>query len=246
MRLFPAWEINFPGNYSIPAPFWPTVFLPGVLFTLLALYPMIERKLTGDTVSHHLLQRPRDVPVRTSLGTMSIAFYVVLVISGGNDVIADKFDISLNAMTWIGRIGLVVVPPIVYFFTYRICLGLEQHDREVLEHGIETGVIRRLPHGEFIEVHQPLGPVDAHGHGKLAYGGAPVPKRMNQVGGARRAIRGFFSPIESPTAVELEQRAEGRGLASAEEETGRELTTSGRPSEGGRPSDGGRPQEPRD
>ena len=27
-----------------------------------------------------------------------------------------------------------------------------------------------------------------------AYGGAPVPKKMNQVGGARRAIRGFFSP----------------------------------------------------
>jgi ubiquinol-cytochrome c reductase cytochrome b subunit len=179
---------------------------------------------------------------------MALSFYLVLLVSGGNDVIADKFDISLNAMTWIGRIGLVVLPPIVYFFTYRICLGLEQHDREILEHGIETGVIRRLPHGEFIEVHQPLGPVDAHGHGELAYGGAPVPKKMNQVGGARRAIRGFFSPIESPTAVEMEQRAEGRGLASAEEERGRdrELTTSGRPSEGGRPSDGGRPQEPRD
>jgi ubiquinol-cytochrome c reductase cytochrome b subunit len=231
MRLFPAWEINFPGNYQLPAPFWPTVFLPGVLFTGLALYPMIERKLTGDTVAHHLLQRPRDVPVRTSLGAMALSFYVVLVISGGNDVIADKFDISLNAMTWIGRIGLVVLPPIVYFFTYRICLGLEQHDREILEHGIETGVIRRLPHGEFIEVHQPLGPVDAHGHGQLAYGGAPVPKKMNQVGGARRAIRGFFSPIESPTAVEWEQRTEGRGPAAAEEELGRELSASGRPQE---------------
>ena len=92
--------------------------------------------------------------------------------------------------------------------TYRICLGLQQHDREVLEHGIETGVIRRLPHGEFIEVHQPLGPVDEHGHGALAYGGAPVPKQMNQVGGARRAIRGFFKPIEEPADVELEQQAE--------------------------------------
>ena len=59
--------------------------------------------------------------------------------------IAERFDISLNAMTWIGRIGLIVLPPIVYVFTYRLCLGLEQHDREVLEHGIETGVIRRLP-----------------------------------------------------------------------------------------------------
>src|SRR5215208_4624214 len=237
-RIFPPWDINLPGDYTIPALFWPTVVIAGLMFTLLALYPMIERKLTGDTASHHLLQRPRDVPVRTSVGAMALAFYLWLMIAGGNDVIADKFDISLNAMTWVGRIGIVILPPIAYAVTYRICLGLEMHDREVLEHGIETGVIRRLPSGEFIEVHQPLGPVDEHGHGQLAYGGAPVPKRMNQVGGARRAIRGFFTPIEEPAQVELEQRAEGRGLAAGESE--RELMSSGRP------VDGGRPQEPRD
>src|SRR3954468_4071669 len=237
-RLFPPWDLNLPGDYTIPALFWPTLVLPGIMFTVLALYPMIERKLTGDTASHHLLQRPRDVPVRTSIGAMGLAFYLWLMLAGGNDVIADKFDISLNAMTWIGRIGVVVLPPLAYVITYRICLGLQMHDREVLEHGIETGVIRRLPSGEFIEVHQPLGPVDAHGHGELAYGGAPVPKRMNHVGGGRRALRGFFSPIEEPSQVELEQQREGRGLAAAESD--RELTPPGRP------SGGGRPQEPRD
>ncbi|MGY1707556.1 cytochrome bc complex cytochrome b subunit [Geodermatophilus sp. SYSU D00697] len=237
-RLFPAWDLNLPGDYTIPALFWPTVVVAGIIFTVLALYPMIERKLTGDTASHHLLQRPRDVPVRTALGVMALTFYVVLLLSGGNDVIAEKFDISLNAMTWAGRIGVIILPPIAYVLTYRICLGLEKHDREVLEHGIETGVIRRLPHGEFIEVHQPLGPVDEHGHSSLAYGGAPVPKRMNQVGGARRAIRGFFRPIEEPARVELEQRQEEHGQAAGQ--ASRELTTSGRPSEGGRP------QEPRD
>jgi ubiquinol-cytochrome c reductase cytochrome b subunit len=243
-RIFPPWDINLPGNYTIPALFWPTVVIAGLMFTVLALYPFIERKLTGDTASHHLLQRPRDVPVRTSLGAMALTFYGWLMVAGGNDLIADKFDISLNAMTWVGRIGVIVLPPIAYVVTYRICLGLQQHDREVLEHGIETGVIRRLPSGEFIEVHQPLGPVDEHGHGQLAYGGAPVPKRMNHVGGARRAIRGFFTPIEEPSQVELEQRAEGRGLATGEPD--RELTSSGRPADGGRPSEGGRPQEPRD
>jgi ubiquinol-cytochrome c reductase cytochrome b subunit len=245
-RLFPAWDINLPGDYTIPALFWPTVVIAGAMFTLLGAYPMIERKLTGDTASHHLLQRPRDVPVRTALGAMALTFYLMLMISGGNDVIAAKFDISLNAMTWIGRIGVIILPPIAYVLTYRICLGLQMHDREVLEHGIETGVIRRLPNGEFIEVHQPLGPVDAHGHGALAYGGAPVPKRMNHIGAARRAIRGFFAPIEEPARVELEQRGEGRGLAAGESESERELTTSGRPADGGRPSEGGRPQEPRD
>jgi ubiquinol-cytochrome c reductase cytochrome b subunit len=237
-RLFPAWDINLPGDYTIPALMWPTLVLPGIMFTLLALYPIIERKMTGDTASHHLLQRPRDVPVRTSLGVMAITFYVVLWMSGGNDVIAEKFDISLNAMTWVGRIGLIVLPPIAYAITYRICLGLQHHDREVLEHGIETGVIRRLPSGEFIEVHQPLGPVDAHGHGSLPYAGAPVPKRMNQIGGARRAIRGFFKPVEDPSEVALEQRTQQRAVTSAEAD--RELSGSGRPSEGGRP------QEPRD
>jgi ubiquinol-cytochrome c reductase cytochrome b subunit len=71
-RLFPAWDLNLPGNYTVPALFWPTVVLPGIIFTLLFAYPIIERKLTGDTASHHLLQRPRDVPVRTSLGAMAL------------------------------------------------------------------------------------------------------------------------------------------------------------------------------
>jgi ubiquinol-cytochrome c reductase cytochrome b subunit len=201
-RLFPSWETRWFG-YTIPALFWPTVVLPGILITLAAMYPFIEAKLTKDTQSHNLLQRPRDVPVRTSLGVMAISFIMVLFISGGNDVIATVFNISLNAMTWGGRIGLLVIPPIAYLATYRICLGLQQHDREVLEHGIETGIIKRLPSGEYIEVHQPLGPVDDHGHGQLQYAGTPVPKRMNQIGAAGRAVRGFFYPVkEKPEIVE--------------------------------------------
>jgi ubiquinol-cytochrome c reductase cytochrome b subunit len=69
------------------------------------------------------------------------------------------------------------------------------HDREVLSHGIETGIIKRLPSGEFIEVHQPLGPVDSHGHGTLTYGGMPVPKKMNTFGGVGRRMIGFFRPV---------------------------------------------------
>ncbi len=123
----------------------------------------MEKRFTKDNALHNLLQRPRDVPVRTSLGAMAISFYTVLVLSGSNDLIAYFFDVSLNATTWAGRIGVLVVPPIAYYVTYRICIGLQRSDRAVLEHGIETGIIRRLPHGEFIEVHQPLAGVDSHG-----------------------------------------------------------------------------------
>jgi ubiquinol-cytochrome c reductase cytochrome b subunit len=86
------------------------------------------------------------------------------MLSASNDLIAYFFDISLNATTWAGRIRVLVVPPIAYYVTYRTCIGLQRSDRAVLEHGIETGNIRRLPRGEFIEVHQPLNGVDAHGH----------------------------------------------------------------------------------
>jgi ubiquinol-cytochrome c reductase cytochrome b subunit len=202
-RLFPSWEIRLWGH-TLPPLFWPTVVLPGVLTTIAGAYPFIEAKMTKDTLAHNLLQRPRDVPVRTSLGVMALTFYMVLFLSGGNDLIAKAFNISLNAMTWGGRIFLLVLPPIAYVVTYRICLGLQRHDRDVLEHGVETGIIKVLPTGEFIEVHQPLGPVDEHGHGKLSYAGFHVPKRMNQLGAGTplRHIRGFFWPVKEKPEIQ--------------------------------------------
>ncbi|MGV9818004.1 cytochrome bc1 complex cytochrome b subunit [Nocardia xishanensis] len=215
-RLMPPWELYL-GRYTVPAVFWVALIM-GLVFTLLIAYPWIEKRLTGDDAHHNLLQRPRDVPVRTAIGAMAIAFYVVLTLSCVNDIIALKFDISLNATTWIGRIGLLVAPPVAYFVAYRFCIGLQRSDRAVLEHGIETGVIKRLPHGEYIEVHQPLGPVDDHGHPiPLEYQGAPVPKKMNKLGSAGKPGTGsFLRPDpreESEKHFELDHAEEHRQLA---------------------------------
>ncbi|WP_181997973.1 cytochrome b [Corynebacterium diphtheriae] len=200
-RVMPAWELYI-GNYTIPGAFW-VALLCGVLVGLLVGYPFIEKKITGDDAHHNLLQRPRDVPVRTSLGVMAIVFYFLLTLSGGNDLFAYHFEVSLNAMTWVGRIGLIVLPPLAYFITYRICLGLQRSDREVLEHGIETGVIKIMPNGAFVEVHQPLGPVDEHGHPvPLSYAGAPVPKQLNDLGfGGEPGRGGYFTPDNDSLAA---------------------------------------------
>ena len=204
-RIFPPWEIYL-GPYTIPAAFFATAMFLPLPFLIAAMYPAIERKLTKDNALHNLLQRPRDVPVRTSLGAMAIAFYGWLVLSGVNDWFAYFFDISLNATTWAGRIGILLVPPIAYWVTYRICIGLQRSDRAVLEHGVETGIIKRLPHGEFIEVHQPLAGVDAHGHAiPLAYQGSAVPKRMNQLGFAGAPVTGSLltpDPADETAALE--------------------------------------------
>jgi ubiquinol-cytochrome c reductase cytochrome b subunit len=224
-RLFPSWEIRLWGH-TVPALFWPTVVLPGILIGLAGAYPFLEAKLTKDRARHNLLQRPRDVPVRTSLGAMALTFCFVLFVSGGNDLIAKAFNISLNAMTWGGRIATVVLPPLAYVIAYRICLGLQRHDREVLEHGVETGIIKRLPTGEFIEVHQPLGPVDEHGHGTLSYAGATVPKRMNRLGTGRLShVRGFFYPVkEKPEIQAALDELESAESAAESSERHAELT----------------------
>jgi len=202
MRLWPAWEFYLFGH-TIPAVVWVAAIM-GLVFVLLTIYPWLERKLSGDRAHHNLLQRPRDVPVRTAIGAMAIAFYLVLTLAAMNDIIALKFHISLNATTWIGRIGMVVLPAIVYYITYRWCIGLQRSDRAVLEHGIETGIIKRLPHGTYVEVHQPLGPAP------LEYAGAPVPKRMNKLGSAgatalrERAVLAH-APIDAPADEQRHQ-----------------------------------------
>ncbi len=229
-RLFPAWEIVV-GNWRIPAVFWASIgFLP-VIFILAIAYPAIERRMTGDNALHNLLQRPRDVPVRTALGVMAIAFYMVLLMSSANDWFAFYFDISLNATTWMGRIGLLIVPPIAYWVTYRICLGLQKGDRAVLEHGLETGIVRRLPHGEFIEVHQPLAGVDAHGHPiPLSYQGAPVPKKMNQLGFGGKPVPGSLltpDPAEETVALAEARAAEARAEAAERDTRTRRIDVEG-------------------
>ncbi|WP_438872433.1 cytochrome bc1 complex cytochrome b subunit [Paractinoplanes maris] len=196
LRIFPAWQITIPigDGYSIPPVFWPGVVVFGGMLTLTAAYPYIERRLRRDTSWHNLLERPRDAPERTGVGAMAVTFYLVAAVSGINDIIADKFHISVNAMVLGGRIALVLGPALAYFITVRICLGLQQHDRQVLAHGVETGIIRRLPDGGFAEVHQHLSTEP------LPYSGWAVPKKMNRVGALAPATKGFFFPIERPRA----------------------------------------------
>ncbi|OLF08679.1 cytochrome b [Actinophytocola xinjiangensis] len=226
VRLWPAWEVYL-GNYTIPAPFFPFMMGLPLLTGIAAVYPWLERKFTKDYAHHNLLQRPRDVPVRTSLGVMAITFFMVSLLSAANDVLAEKFDISLNATTWMGRIGLLLLPPLAYAITYRLCLGLQRSDRQVLEHGVETGIIKRLPHGEFIEVHQPLGPVDEHGHPiPLEYQGAPVPKKMNKLGSAGEPVAGSLLRADPPEETAALAKARAAQHGHGDEEPGTELATS--------------------
>jgi ubiquinol-cytochrome c reductase cytochrome b subunit len=117
---------------------------------------------------------------------------------------------------------MVILPPVVYFIAYRWCIALQRSDREVLAHGIETGIIKRLPHGAYIELHQPLGPVDDHGHPiPLEYQGSALPKRMNKLGSAGSPGSGSFlfaDPVSEDAALrEAAHSSEQRALTALRE-----------------------------
>ncbi|CAB4905019.1 unannotated protein [freshwater metagenome] len=142
-----SWNILIPG-----------LIIPGILFTGMALYPFIESWITGDKKEHHLLDRPRNVPNRTALGVMALTFTLIALINGGNDIIATHFSLTINQIMWFSRIGIIVLPPLAFVITKRICLSLQRADRELVLHGKETGRLVMLPHGEFIEIHEELTP----------------------------------------------------------------------------------------
>jgi ubiquinol-cytochrome c reductase cytochrome b subunit len=134
----------------------PAVIIPGLLFTVLAVYPFLEAWATGDKREHHVLDRPRNAPVRTGLGVAYLTAFFILVLAGANDLMATHFGLSLNDISRIFRVLLFVGPVIAFMVTKRICLGLQRKDRELVLHGHETGRIVRFANGEYIEVHKPL------------------------------------------------------------------------------------------
>jgi ubiquinol-cytochrome c reductase cytochrome b subunit len=127
LRIMPGWEIRAFG-FEIPNPFFPGVLLAGVTFALLYAWPFLEARVTGDHAEHHILDRPRQRPVRTALGTATLSFYVICFLGAAADVLASTFGLSVNAVLWTFRILVLAVPPIVAAVTYRLCKELSARD----------------------------------------------------------------------------------------------------------------------
>ena len=239
VRLMPGFVEFTVAGYTVSLNILvPAVILPGLLTTVLVAYPWIEAWATGDRREHHLLDRPRNVPVRTGLGVMALTFYTVLWISGGNDIVATHLKLSINDITNTLRLLVIVLPPLAFLVTKRICLGLQRKDREKVLHGRETGVIYRTETGEFFEVHAPLEPperwvlvqheayrppeleasVDAHG----------VRRRGGRFQGVRRRLGSFYfeDRVEPVTPAELEATHHGRhGAVGAAGDAPAEITS---------------------
>lgn len=133
----------------------PMIVLGGFL-VVVACYPFIEQKLVKDERYHNVLDRPRNAPTRTAIGAAGVSFYAVMWAAASSDVMSTHFHLDVFQVTHILQASLIVVPVIAYFVTKRVALALQRRDRALVLHGKETGNLIRLPHGEYIEIHEPL------------------------------------------------------------------------------------------
>jgi ubiquinol-cytochrome c reductase cytochrome b subunit len=156
LRVWPSWEIRV-FHHTIANPFFPGMLLPGLTFGALYLWPFIERRLTKDGAHHNLLNRPRDVPLRTATGAAALAFYFILFMAGGNDVIAALTQIAPETITTIFRVAVIVVPVLVFSATAAICRSLARSGVHPTEGPVGSRIVR-TPEGGYEELTEPPEP----------------------------------------------------------------------------------------
>ena len=94
--------------------------------------------------------------MRTGIGVAAICFYGILWAEGANDVLADRSHIPLYTITWIARVAVFVGRSARTSSRNGSASACSARTREDAAHGVEIGIIRQLPDGEFIEEDRPL------------------------------------------------------------------------------------------
>jgi quinol---cytochrome-c reductase cytochrome b subunit len=129
LRLVPSIDVTI-GKYTLfPNPFWGGAAFPLVVFGFLILWPAIERRITGDHAFHNLLERPRDNPLRTAVGTGVASWVVLVFIAGSPDRVDVLLDLPYTGQIDVYRVLVFVLPLVLAAVAYRICEELQAGER---------------------------------------------------------------------------------------------------------------------
>jgi ubiquinol-cytochrome c reductase cytochrome b subunit len=125
LRLVPSFDVVI-GNYTlVPNPFWGGALFPLVVLMVLAAWPWIEKRLTGDHGYHNVLDRPRDAPGRTAFGAGFFTWVALIFLAGSADRAYVSLGWSYVTQIWIYRVLVIVAPIVIFFVTRRVCRELQ-------------------------------------------------------------------------------------------------------------------------
>ncbi len=134
LRLMPSFDLTVGHFTLVPNPFWGGVLFPLVVLAVLALFPWVERRLTGDWRVHNLADRPRNAPNRTAFGVAFLSWVFLIFVFGAADRIFVLWGLSYNFQLGFFRMAIWVVP-FLFFFVRRVCRELRAAD--LIEEGQE-------------------------------------------------------------------------------------------------------------
>ncbi len=147
VRLWPHWEFRSFGH-EIANPFFPGLLIPGVVFTLMYLWPVVDRKIYNDHERHNLLDRPRDKPFRTGVGVAAIVFFADLTLATGDDILSNNLHIPFERILEVLQYGVVIGPVAGFLIAYKACKALQRTDAHPIRHPV-GGMIVRAADGSY-------------------------------------------------------------------------------------------------
>jgi ubiquinol-cytochrome c reductase cytochrome b subunit len=146
LRLMPNFEPAIGSYTPVPNPFWGGAFFPLLVFGVMFAWPSLERRFTRDHRRHDLLDRPRDRPIRTAIGAAFLSWVVIVFAVGSTDRLFFRLHIQYDQQIHFWRIGVWVLPIVVFFATRAVCRSLQRSDVHPLR-AWQGEVVRRAPDG---------------------------------------------------------------------------------------------------
>jgi ubiquinol-cytochrome c reductase cytochrome b subunit len=146
LRLMPSFDVTIGHDTLVPNPFWGGALFPLFVLAVLAGFPWMERRLSGDRAFHNLLDRPRDAPNRTAFGVAFLMWIFLVFAFGAADRIFVLFELSYNTQLYVFRIAIWVIPAILFFLVRRFCRGLQAAEAvEAVQEQAEEEIERERP-----------------------------------------------------------------------------------------------------
>jgi ubiquinol-cytochrome c reductase cytochrome b subunit len=143
LRLVPDFDVVIDAYTLVPNAFWGGAAFPLAVFAFLFAWPWLERRVSGDTAFHNLLDRPRDAPWRTAIGIGVLTWVFLVFVAGSADRVDVLFNLGYSAQIWAYRVLVFVAPPAAAAIAYRVCRELQagelvEHERKQAEHEAEV------------------------------------------------------------------------------------------------------------
>jgi len=148
LRIMPPFEPHV-GEYTLAGnAFWGGALFPLVVFGLLYLWPLIDRRWSRRGERHELLDRPRDNPRRSAAIVALLTWVAIPFVAGSTDRIFFRLGISYEAQVWVFRVLAVAGPLLAWLVARRVFANLQRRDVHPLR-GWTGRVTRRTASGGF-------------------------------------------------------------------------------------------------